>query len=60
MGLARCPSALGKEAVIRQNDTFRSNFALAHPDYERASTSPSKINEKEAKNIPITNEYVDQ
>ena len=34
VGLARCPSARSKEAVIRLNDTYRSNWRLAHADEE--------------------------
>ncbi len=34
VGGARCPSALSKEAVIRLNDTYRSNWSLAHPSGE--------------------------
>jgi len=44
VGGARCPSAMSKEAVIRQNDTYRSNWNLAHPmrDDQRKSESPLK------------------
>jgi hypothetical protein len=75
VGSARCPSALRKEAVIRLNDTYRSNWSLAHPDEEQGrSVSPFKKcngnddnqqsesgnNRTSATIVPVTNTIIDQ
>jgi hypothetical protein len=73
VGSARCPSALQKEAVIRLNDTYRSNWSLAHPDEEQGrSVSPIKKGtsnedhqQSESGNnrttivVPVTNTVID-
>ena len=43
VGSARCPSALAKDAAIRLNDTFRSNWSLAHPYPNEKNRTESKI-----------------
>ena len=74
VGGARCPSALAKEAVIRLNDTYRSNWSLAHPmkaDDQRQSESPAKYQtvsetasecalNRNSIQVPLTNTVVDQ